>query len=190
MTSVVGIFRGNSKYHYYGIRIKPGSSLTNISEEPVINTPRTGGGNNKRFKQSPGTKSENQYESSGNHNASPQVCNLLSISFSPFYFFKLRLVNLELSFIQPNDNQQYLGDGMGAIPEFPAIKLNSFLDDTDITLEDVDTLRNIYREHCEAFLDAVLNLEFQTIESLWREFWRSQDNNNGDECEEEKYLSK
>lgn len=79
---------------------------------------------------------------------------------------------------------------MGAIPEFPTIKLNSFVGDTDVSLEDVDTLRNIYREHCEAFLEAVLNLEFQTIESLWREFWRSQDNNNGDECEEEKYLSK
>lgn len=93
-------------------------------------------------------------------------------------------------FSQANDNQQYLGDGLGAIPEFPTIKLNSFLEETDVTLEDVDTLRNIYREHCEAFLEAVLNLEFQTIESLWREFWRSQDNNNGDECEEEKYLSK
>lgn len=60
----------------------------------------------------------------------------------------------------------------------------------DVTLEDVDTLRSMYREHCEAFLDAILNLEFSTIESLWREFWRAQDNNNGDESEEEKYLSK
>lgn len=60
----------------------------------------------------------------------------------------------------------------------------------DITLEDVDTLRSIYREHCEAFLDAILSLEFSTVEQLWREFWRAQDNNNGDECEEEKYLSK
>jgi hypothetical protein len=42
----------------------------------------------------------------------------------------------------------------------------------------------------QAFLDAVVNLEFQTVESVWREFWRSQDVNNGDECEEEKYLSK
>lgn len=42
----------------------------------------------------------------------------------------------------------------------------------------------------QAFLDAIVNLEFMTVESLWREFWRSQDNNNGDECEEEKYLSK
>ena len=60
----------------------------------------------------------------------------------------------------------------------------------DVTIDDVDTLRSIYREHCEAFLDAVLSLEFNTVESLWREFWRAQDNNNVDECEEEKYLSK
>lgn len=39
-------------------------------------------------------------------------------------------------------------------------------------------------------MDAILSLEFTTVESLWREFWRAQDNNNGDECEEEKYLSK
>jgi regulatory factor X 1/2/3 len=84
---------------------------------------------------------------------------------------------------------QYLGDGAGAIPIFPAIELTHPYPE-DIILEDVDTLRSIYREHCEAFLDAVLNLEFSTIESLWREFWRAQDNNNGDECEEEKYLSK
>jgi regulatory factor X 1/2/3 len=60
----------------------------------------------------------------------------------------------------------------------------------DVTLEDVDTLRSIYREHLEAFLDAILNLEFNTIESLWREFWRAHDNNNMDDCEDEKYLSK
>lgn len=103
--------------------------------------------------------------------------------------------------------------GSGAIPDFPEIHFASPLPD-DCSLEDVDTLRwastihilycthcviyyinctwsrSIYREHCEAFLDAVMGLEFATVESLWREFWRAQDNNNGDECEEEKYLSK
>lgn len=84
---------------------------------------------------------------------------------------------------------QFLGDGSGAIPSFPLLELPNPLPD-DVTAEDVDTLRSIYREHLEAFLDAILNLEFNTIESLWREFWRAQDNNNVDECEEEKYLSK
>lgn len=82
-----------------------------------------------------------------------------------------------------------MGDGSRAIPNFPSIEIVQEFPD-DVTLEDVDTLRSIYREHCEAFLDAILSLEFSTIESLWREFWRAQDNNNGDECEEEKYLSK
>lgn len=82
-----------------------------------------------------------------------------------------------------------MGDGGRAIPTFPVIDVSQPFPD-DITLEDVDTLRSIYREHCEAFLDAILSLEFSTVEQLWREFWRAQDNNNGDECEEEKYLSK
>lgn len=34
-----------------------------------------------------------------------------------------------------------------------------------------------------------MNLEFNTVESLWRQFWCSQNNNN-DECEEKKCLSK
>lgn len=91
----------------------------------------------------------------------------------------------------PPQYHQYLGEASGAIPEFPEIIVghSSSLPE-DCTLEDIDTFRSIYREHCEAFLDAVLNFEFATVESLWREFWRSQDNNNGDECEEEKYLSK
>lgn len=91
----------------------------------------------------------------------------------------------------PTQFNQYLGEASCAVPEFPEIIVNhgSSLPD-DCTLEDIDTFRSIYREHCEAFLDAVVNFEFGTIESLWREFWRNQDNNNGDECEEEKYLSK
>lgn len=38
--------RGNSKYHYYGIRIKPGSSLNNIvvDEKPTISSSQYGGG--------------------------------------------------------------------------------------------------------------------------------------------------
>lgn len=40
----------------------------------------------------------------------------------------------------------------------------------------------------QMFLHAIENLEFSTIESLWREFWRCQD--SLDDCEEERYLSK
>ncbi|KAI8043978.1 hypothetical protein M5D96_000126 [Drosophila gunungcola] len=70
-------------------------------------------------------------------------------------------------------------------------KKHTFKPETyEACIQDVDTFRALYREHCESFLDAVLNLEFNTVEFLLRDFWRASDNNNLDECEEEKYLSK
>lgn len=145
--------RGNSKYHYYGIRIKPGSHLNNsVDEKPTQVQPSNV---MPRPSKRGSSKNESYYE----------TCS------------------------------QYLGDGSKAIPNFPPITLMNGTDilsasTNDLTIEDVDTFRSIYREHCEAFLDAILNLEFNTVEQLWHEFWRAQDNNNEDECEEEKYLSK
>ncbi|XP_037029042.1 DNA-binding protein RFX2 isoform X3 [Bradysia coprophila] len=143
--------RGNSKYHYYGIRVKPGSGLmVTLDDQPK---------NSVASSTMTTTQSATRIRKTGTKPETYEACS------------------------------QFLGDGNGAIPIFPNIEISQPFPE-DISLEDVDTLRSIYREHCEAFLDAILNLEFSTVESLWREFWRAQDNNNGDECEEEKYLSK
>lgn len=142
--------RGNSKYHYYGIRIKPGSSLNNqMEDKPSL------AGQNAQASSSSGSRQSKRSVKTESYEA----CS------------------------------QFLGDGSRAIPVFPLISYGTHFP-ADITLDDVDTFRSIYREHCEAFLDAVLNLEFSTVEQLWREFWRAQDNNNGDESEEDKYFSK
>ncbi|XP_026473296.1 transcription factor RFX3-like isoform X2 [Ctenocephalides felis] len=143
--------RGNSKYHYYGIRIKPGSDLTQVDEKPPSNSAPSYSNNNAK---------SHKVKSNFKSNVS-------------------------------DGTTQYLGDGNNAVPVFPEILFNedSHLPE-DCSFEDVDTFKDIYREHCEAFLDAILNLEFNTIETLWREFWRASNNNNGDECEDEKYLSK
>ncbi|KAG7197128.1 hypothetical protein KM043_007215 [Ampulex compressa] len=158
--------RGNSKYHYYGIRVKPSSPLVMLNEDGTPRQQQNANSQAKRFK-FVNQKQDTSYENNTHSNT-----NISSNSSPPQY-------------------HQYLGEASGAIPEFPEIIVGhgSSLPE-DCTLEDIDTFRSIYREHCEAFLDAVLNFEFATVESLWREFWRSQDNNNGDECEEEKYLSK
>ncbi|XP_017752517.1 PREDICTED: DNA-binding protein RFX2 isoform X1 [Eufriesea mexicana] len=158
--------RGNSKYHYYGIRVKPSSPLVMLNEDGTPRQQQSTNSQTKRFK-FVNQKQDTTYENNAHSNT-----NISSNNSSPQY-------------------HQYLGEASGAIPEFPEIIVGhgSSLPE-DCTLEDIDTFRSIYREHCEAFLDAVLNFEFATVESLWREFWRSQDNNNGDECEEEKYLSK
>ncbi|XP_030767299.1 DNA-binding protein RFX2-like [Sitophilus oryzae] len=150
--------RGNSKYHYYGIRVKPGSSLVNVedSSSRVVLTSNSSGkaqGTVRPFKRN--SESSEHQTSNG-------------------------------ALLQ---HAAYLGDGSNAIPVFPDMHFTEQLPG-DCGYEDVDTLKSIYREHLEAFLDAILSLEFNTVESLWREFWRSQYNNNTDECEEEKYLSK
>ncbi|XP_027842200.1 DNA-binding protein RFX2-like isoform X5 [Aphis gossypii] len=162
--------RGNSKYHYYGIRIKASSLLNDFSSEESLPGRTNQSSSSKKIKF---IKTEerncNQYTTNSSDSAN---CSQNSIPSSP-----------------QAQNQEYLGDGANAVPEFPDIILDEIQLDDNCTLEDVDTFKNLYREHYEAFLGAILNLEFGTVESLWREFWRSQDNNN-DECEEEKYLSK
>lgn len=146
--------------------MKPSSPLSILNEDGTSRQQQSANSQTKRFK-FVNQKQESSYENNAHANT-----NISTNSSPPQY-------------------HQYLGEASGAIPDFPEIFIShdSSLPE-DCTLEDIDTFRSIYREHCEAFLDAVLNFEFATVESLWREFWRSQDNNNGDECEEEKYLSK
>ncbi|XP_026850884.1 DNA-binding protein RFX2 isoform X1 [Drosophila persimilis] len=172
--------RGNSKYHYYGIRIKPGSLLNHHSMED--------------------SKSMHGYGPSSGANG---VLVSVSSSTSGQMAGSNGSVGMAGSAGQRNGTSkkhsfkpetyeaciQYIGDGSSALPSFPPIELSHSFS-SELTLEDVDTFRALYREHCESFLDAVLNLEFGTVEFLLRDFWRSSDNNNLDECEEEKYLSK
>lgn len=163
--------RGNSKYHYYGIRVKPGSSLNQLALGDDGNPVGIRGSS----VQGSSTAQHKRYKLLQKTESTGQEC----------------VPTNEQNHTSNHSTSQFLGDGSGAIPDFPDIELTPGMQlPEDCTLEDVDTLRSIYREHCEAFLDAIVNLEFVTVESLWREFWRSQDNNNGDECEEEKYLSK
>ncbi|KPU79215.1 uncharacterized protein Dana_GF17463, isoform D [Drosophila ananassae] len=174
--------RGNSKYHYYGIRIKPGSLLNHHSmdDKSMLGSgygPSSGG--------------------SGSSSAGGTLASVSSSTAGQMGPNGLggpghRHSGVKKHTIKPEAYEaciQYIGDGSSALPSFPAIELNHSFN-SELTLEDVDTFRALYREHCESFLDAVLNLEFNTVEFLLRDFWRASDNNNLDECEEEKYLSK
>lgn len=48
-----------------------------------------------------------------------------------------------------SQHHQFLGDGSSAIPEFPDITFRNGTLPSDCTLDDVDTFKSIYREHCE-----------------------------------------
>jgi len=91
--------RGNSKYHYYGIRVIPGSALNQLSDDGTSSNVRQQPSSQKRYKFLSGSgssgsgnatpKIENQYEQNTNHsassnhsNSSPQVCDQVLLVIS------------------------------------------------------------------------------------------------------------
>jgi regulatory factor X 1/2/3 len=166
--------RGQSKYHYFGIGAIPRSSIYQLLQEGYSS-----------FRQQPSSEIIRKLLSSsgGSGSSIPKTGNP-----HEQYVIHSPSSNDSNPSQQEHFHRQYLGDVSGAIPDFPDIEFPPGSE--DCTVEDVEIFRNIYRQHCEVFLDAVANLETQRVKRLWREFWRGQYNNGGDEREERKYLSK
>ncbi|TSM28175.1 Transcription factor RFX3 [Bagarius yarrelli] len=144
--------RGNSKYHYYGIRVKPDSPLNRLQEDMQYMALRQQPVHQKqRFKsvQKADGFLGDGYSSSGPHNPSAAEQTVLT---------------------QSQHHQQFL-DASRAIPEFVELDLGENGVE-GIGVEDIKALQILYREHCEAILDVVVNLQFSLIEKLWQTFWR------------------
>jgi regulatory factor X 1/2/3 len=168
--------RGNTKYHYHGIRVIPGSEVSQLLDEKNVALCQEPSQKHHKFltysnnSGSENLKIKNEY----GQNTKPSLDSQHSNSI-------------------PQDPHQHLhlSDISGAVHDFPNIKYPTAHHlPQDCTLEDMVIFRHIYREHCCAILNAVANFEFQTVENLWREFWQSQDDNYGDVCDSDKYLSK
>lgn len=173
--------RGNSKYHYYGIRIKSDSLLKNHDEEKSPNSqkmlqqnkhvvPSAMHNNNSPGHNKIQTSGGNSTDSSptSSHNSSRKASK--KIIFKPETFATC---------------SQLLGDGSGAVPCFPLLELDHTFP-PEISSQDVELFRVRYQEHCEKFLEAILNLEFNAIEYLWRDFWLQA----SEQHHLEKYLTK
>uniref|UniRef100_A0A671R426 Transcription factor RFX3 n=1 Tax=Sinocyclocheilus anshuiensis TaxID=1608454 RepID=A0A671R426_9TELE len=143
--------RGNSKYHYYGIRVKPDSPLNRLQEDMQYMALRQQPVQQKqRFKPVPkmdGVSGEN-FSAGGQHTPSAA----------------------EQTFIAQSQHHQQFLDGSRALPEFAELDLGEPVE--GVEPEDVKALQTLYREHCEAILDVVVNLQFNLIENLWQTFWR------------------
>ncbi|KAM6987174.1 transcription factor RFX3 isoform 2-T2 [Aplochiton taeniatus] len=143
--------RGNSKYHYYGIRVKPDSPLNRLQEDMQYMALRQQPVQQKqRFKPVPkvdGGSGEN-YSGGGQHTPSAAEQTVIA---------------------QSQHHQQFL-DAARALPDFVELDLGE--GNVDVSPDDVKALQTLYREHCEAILDVVVNLQFSLIEKLWQTFWR------------------
>jgi regulatory factor X 1/2/3 len=168
--------RGNSKYHYYGIRVIPGSAVSQHEEDEKLAICQQPSQEHRKF----------LLDSGDSGNCALKINSVYKQDTD-------NLVGSHHTSSLPQEPHQHLhlGDVPEANHDLPHITFPPGLYPPEsCTMGDLDTFRLIYREHCAAILDAVVNLKFQTVECLWRDFWSSHDNNNGDKCDEEKYLSK
>ncbi|OPJ86511.1 DNA-binding protein RFX2 isoform A [Patagioenas fasciata monilis] len=141
--------RGNSKYHYYGIRLKPESPLNRLQEDTQYMAMRQQPVHQKQ-RYRPVQKVDGMAESGSNSNPHPTP---------------------EQSVAAQSQHHQQFIDVTHVFPEFPAPDLGNVLLQEGVTMNDVKTLQLLYRRHCEVTLDVVMNLQFHYIEKLWQSFW-------------------
>ncbi|XP_066551739.1 DNA-binding protein RFX2 isoform X2 [Amia ocellicauda] len=145
--------RGNSKYHYYGIRLKPDSPLNRLQEDSQYMAMRQQPVHQKqRFK--PLQKVDGMGDglsSGGQHSTTTPEQSVAA---------------------QSQHHQQFI-DVSHVLPPFPNPDLGACPLPDCITMNDVKKLQTHYRDHCEATLDVVMNLQFHFIEKLWQTFWYS-----------------
>ena len=188
--------RGNSKYHYYGIRIKASSPLVNISEEMIMasagrqysSPPQQkkfgGGGRNGQL---------SRYDQQGGQTGQSGTTTITVIGtpapIPPSVAHQVGPVGTQQQQQAPqvevpqqaqqtstvSPQQQYLGDVNLAMPIFEPIDLTGVQLPGDITEQDVRSFEQFYREHCESLVDLVVNLQFNLIEQIWSSFWRGID---------------
>ncbi|XP_031417158.1 MHC class II regulatory factor RFX1a [Clupea harengus] len=156
--------RGNSKYHYYGLRIKASSSLLRLMEDQQHLAMRQ-----QPFSQKQRMKAVQKVEGMTNGTSS-------SSSGSAQQQGSGGLSDISA---QVQQYQQFL-DASRVLPEFPELDLQGKALPEGIEMEHIKSFQLLYREHCEAILDVMVNLQFTLVETLWKTFWRFSENQTTD----------
>ncbi|XP_020511376.1 MHC class II regulatory factor RFX1 isoform X2 [Labrus bergylta] len=144
--------RGNSKYHYYGLRIKSGSALLRLMDEQQHMAMRQQPFSQKsRIK--PVQKTQGITNGTSGVMGQQQGGALCDIS------------------AQVQQYQQFL-EASRLLPDFVDLDLHDRTLPDGILSEHLKAFQTLYREHCEAILDVMVNLQFTLVETLWKSFWR------------------
>uniref|UniRef100_A0A8D3CSF8 Regulatory factor X, 1b (influences HLA class II expression) n=1 Tax=Scophthalmus maximus TaxID=52904 RepID=A0A8D3CSF8_SCOMX len=164
--------RGNSKYHYYGLRIKSGSPLLRLMDEQQHMAMRQQPFSQKNSRIKPVHKTPGITNGTSGGSGQQQAAALCDIS------------------AQVQQYQQFL-EASRLLPDFADLDLQDCILPDGILLEHLKAFQTLYREHCEAILDVMVNLQFTLVETLWKSFWRfSQSNDTESHSESEKRLPK
>lgn len=143
--------RGNSKYHYYGLRIKSGSPLLRLMDEQQHMAMRQQPFSQKnRIKPLHKAQGITNGTSGGIGQQGAALCDISA---------------------QVQQYQQFL-EASRPLPDFVDIDLQDGTMPDGILFEHLKAFQTLYREHCEAILDVMVNLQFTLVETLWKSFWR------------------
>ncbi|XP_059097797.1 DNA-binding protein RFX2-like isoform X2 [Tigriopus californicus] len=187
--------RGNSKYHYYGIRVKADSPLMKVEEMqappqpnpkipnqgrkrpfPSIETPASSGCQSDLAPSSIPTTSNKPSKPASTHSSqasdrdsSPNSTVNSSDPIVPDQSFQVTSSQSNPSALQ------HLGAITSDIEGFPLMddilaQLHSKKQVVDKNL--FNLFANYYHSHCKTIVDVVVSLNFSTLEKLWIRFWR------------------
>lgn len=187
--------RGNSKYHYYGIRVKADSPLMKTEEvqAPPPSNPKTSTQGRKRANPSNETSSPNSWPSEQDPTSEPTTSNkpskpvnTLTSQTSDRASSPNSTVNstdpsvpdqsFQVTSSQNNPSAlQHLGPITSNIEGFPV--MDSILSQMNFKKQVVDKnlfnlFANCYHNHCKTIADVVVSLNFSALEKLWIRFWR------------------
>eukprot|EP00112_Aurelia_sp_Birch-Aquarium-sp1_P006269 Seg1694.8 transcript_id=Seg1694.8/GoldUCD/mRNA.D3Y31 product="Transcription factor RFX3" protein_id=Seg1694.8/GoldUCD/D3Y31 len=146
--------RGNSKYHYYGIRVKPNSPLARLTDDTQVAMRQQPNPQKSRFKIT--SRYEDDQSSDGQSGGqTPGAERGGAIS------------------AQMQQHQQYLGDIAAGMPELPDVEIDDQQDEHNLSDEDISEFAMLYRDHCEALLQVIVSLQFPLVEAIWQTFWKN-----------------
>eukprot|EP00118_Oscarella_pearsei_P014782 m.129196 g.129196 ORF g.129196 m.129196 type:complete len:818 (+) comp37969_c1_seq3:796-3249(+) len=145
--------RGNSKYHYYGIRIKPSSPLNALTQEDDSLSVRAAQGQLK-----------NKFPKGDEGDISGGMCSTATAPVAS---------QQQDSQSQQSLHLQYIGDPNPALPSFEDLSLGDVTLPDGVTENDVSEFLSAFREHSEMVLDTIVTLQLNQVESLWSGFWQS-----------------
>jgi len=145
--------RGNSKYHYYGIRVKANSPLARLTDDTQVAL---------RAQPSTSKRSMQSTVYGDSHSSASRAGDS-----------QLSAANIDShEGAQGSSHSQYLGNSSDGLTDMPVLDMSLPLPE-DISEQMMSTFATLYRHHCEAILEVVSNLKFELVESLWQAFWRS-----------------
>eukprot|EP01135_Chromosphaera_perkinsii_P004185 Nk52_evm4s271 gene=Nk52_evmTU4s271 len=147
--------RGNSKYHYYGIRVRASSPLyaqyiemEQEKEKDLANA--TGGPGHCAVGRQRAQGSQKTEGGRAKNGAGSDTANRNG----------------------PDDDPEdgYVVNTNVKLPDFPELVINELPVNT--SQENVNTFKMMYRAHSQRIADVIVHTKFEELESLWRHFWQ------------------